>query len=155
MIWTKESKNSELKITIKQRSLNETKCLRFHKLECAFFDEKGKYIVKDLKVFDKKESTIVLKDVGSCEAILPNCFDNGFVKVVLDDSSLVYFKSNYMKVKNSLHRALICFYVSHMAEEKMLPSNDVVVILKEFRELEENESVEDVIKLLGKRLSIK
>jgi len=68
---------------------------------------------------------------------------------------LVYFKSNYMKVKNSLHRALICFYVSHMAEEKMLPSNDVVVILKEFRELEENESVEDVIKLLGKRLSIK
>ena len=145
LIWTKESNTSDLKITIKQRGLNETECLRFHKLECAFFDEKENYVVKDLKVFDKKESNLVLKDVESCEAILPNCFDNGFVKVVLDSISLVYFKSNYRKVKNSLHRALICFYVAHMAEEKMLPSNDLVVILKEFRELEENEIVKDII----------
>ena len=103
-----------------------------------------------MKVFDEK-TTLTLKDFKECKAILPNCFEKGFVKAVLDTVSMEFFQNNYSKIQLVIHRALICFYFCHMAEEGLCDKNDIITILKEFEQVEKNSNSKDLIDyFLGK-----
>ena len=57
-IWS-EDLSFDLKITIIQKSLGENECLRFHKLDCAFFDADCNYVVKEIKVLSFNYSKII------------------------------------------------------------------------------------------------
>ena len=98
-----------------------------------------------MQVFDKKKTDLIVKDLIECKAILPNCFENGFVKVVLDNVSIAYFKKHYTKIELVIHRALICFYFCHMAEEGLCEKNDIITILKEFKQSEKNRNSKKLI----------
>ena len=102
-------------------------------------------------MFDEKTS-LILKDVKECKAILPNCFEKGFVKAVLDTVSMIFFKNNYEKIKLVVHRALISFYFCHMADEGLCEKKDIITILKEFKKVEKNPNSKDLIDYFLRKL---
>lgn len=64
-IWS-ENLSSDLNITVIQNSLGENDCLRFHKLDCAFFDADCNFVVKEIKVLyflysKKKNFSLIIK----------------------------------------------------------------------------------------------
>ncbi|EGR28494.1 hypothetical protein IMG5_174220 [Ichthyophthirius multifiliis] len=125
-IFNKESKSKETVLKIKQTAaLQQHPTLRRHKMKVAFFDSEGNVTSQDV-LLDEKEETSIVYDGSKSEfqAVLLNYQDFAFIKVLLDDLSIVFFKNNMHKIKDVLTRNLIWRAFFDMVRDGKLSSEE-------------------------------
>ena len=73
----------------------------------GFFKEDGSCDVKDVWVNNTKETDIKYDGRNNYKAVLLNYGDFSFVKVRIDEESLIFFKNNLDKVHDIVARCVI------------------------------------------------
>lgn len=81
--------------------------LRFHRINVAFFKEDGSVGDEKEIILEDSPITTIDIDVKEYAAVLPNFRDYSFIKVVLDDVSGTYFKTNFTKLQDPLTKGLV------------------------------------------------
>jgi aminopeptidase N len=103
-----ENNNTSVKL-IQGAVLKEHPTLRYHRIDVAFYNDNGDVDLKTNATLNEEEVTEITvegmnKDVV---AVLPNYNDFSFIKVILDEKSLAWFKANLIKVKEPLAVGLV------------------------------------------------
>lgn len=124
------TKQGEIEVKLKQTAvLEEFPTLRYHKIELAFFDEKGKVAdVKELIIENKPETIVKIENKGY-KAVLPNYNDWSFIKIILDDQSLDFFKANLGNLDEGLTQLIIVRSLFEMVRDAKVKATDFVDML--------------------------
>lgn len=103
--------------------------MRRHKLQVAFFDENANITVYPVLLNEAPE-TLLTYDGHKTEykAVLLNYGDWGFIKVLLDDISIEFFKKNLHKVTDIVTRTLIWRAFFDMVRDGKLSSEEYIDI---------------------------
>ena len=104
--WTKGAGKQTIKLHQGTASA-EHPTLRFHKIGLGFFNEEGKLVDEREVVLEDREVTEVEIGENTYAAILPNHHDYSFIKILLDETSSNFFKSNLTKLEQPLTKGLI------------------------------------------------
>jgi aminopeptidase N len=81
--------------------------LRFHRINVAFFRADGTLGEEKEIILEDQAVTQVEFDAKDYVAVLPNYRDFAFIKIVLDEASASFFKSNFNKLTDPLTKGLI------------------------------------------------
>ncbi|KAL4494534.1 hypothetical protein ABPG72_004436 [Tetrahymena utriculariae] len=136
------SANASLKI-IQTPALPQHPTLRRHKLQVAFFDENANITTYPI-LLNEAHETVLDYDASKTQfkGVLLNYGDWGFIKVLLDDISIEFFKLNLHKITDIVTRTLIWRAFFDMVRDGKLSSEEYIDI---FINAIPNESSDDII----------
>lgn len=136
------SDKASLKI-LQTPALPQHPTLRRHKLQVAFFDENANITAYPV-LLNEAHETVLTYDASKTEfkAVLLNYGDWGFIKVLLDDVSIEFFKLNLHKVSDIVTRTLIWRAFFDMVRDGKLSSEEYIDI---FINAIPNEKSDDII----------
>jgi aminopeptidase N len=100
-------------------------------MKIAFYAKDGSFYFKDIILANKSE-TVIDCDSDSYVAILPNYKDESFIKVCLDNDSLLFFKENLNVVKEPGARILIWRSFYDMVRDAKIASSDFFELVERF-----------------------
>ena len=142
-IWDPINKgNNENLIIVQTAALKEFPSLRTHKMKIAFFRENGEIgEIKDCFLDKKNENTVVYDGSAGYKAILINYEDHSYIKIILDQHSIEFFKSNLKNVSHSLSRSMIWRSFYDMVRDGKLSSYEYAEIFERNIEYEDNETI--------------
>lgn len=87
--------------------LPEFPTLRRHKMKVAFFTRDGTAHTQDVLVLNQAQTTLQYDGSREYRAVLLNYEDETFVKVLLDEASLLFFRDHLHTIQDTLTRQLI------------------------------------------------
>ena len=108
-LFPAEDSSEQAKLVIQQSAALEAfPTLRHHKMQVAFFDDKGQvYQGQDIILDNKDQTEITYNGSKHPRALLLNYRDEAFIKVRLDGVSIAFFKENLALISDELTRTLI------------------------------------------------
>lgn len=109
-------------------ALAEHATLRRHKIQIAFFKEDGSITVQDTLLQGQEINVVHYDGSQGYKAVMLNYNDQSFVKLLLDDASLVFYKANLHKIQDELTRTLIWRSFFDMARDGKLSSEEYIDI---------------------------
>ncbi|TNV74138.1 hypothetical protein FGO68_gene4792 [Halteria grandinella] len=106
--WNQANRDINSQLVIRQRAaLPQLPTLRYHQIKVGFFKEDGGIDYQDVLVKAQEETVVTYDGSKGYKAVLLNYEDQSFVKVLLDQTSTLYFSQNLQSVKDLLTRTLI------------------------------------------------
>mmetsp|Transcript_26778 Transcript_26778/g.23718 ORF Transcript_26778/g.23718 Transcript_26778/m.23718 type:complete len:162 (+) Transcript_26778:1406-1891(+) len=120
--WDPSNTNSEAKLVIKQTAARpDFPNLRHHKVKVAFYNAEGTVCeIKDVVLNDSAETAITYNGANKPKAVFLNHDDDAFIKVILDEHSLEFFKKELSKISGELNKSLIWTAFSDMIKDGKL-----------------------------------
>lgn len=95
-------------------------------MQVGFFDQECQIkTIKELVLTDQPETHLEIDNLGY-SAILPNYGDWSFIKVLLDDYSLDFFKKNFSKLEEPLTKLLVLRAFYDMVKDAKTRGNELV-----------------------------
>lgn len=125
-VFNPEDRSEKAQLRILQTAaLPQHPTLRRHKIQVALFDENANVTVIPVLLNEATE-TIVEYDASKTQykAVLLNYGDWGFIKVLLDDVSIQFFRQNLHKINDVMTRTLIWRAFFDMVRDGKLSSEE-------------------------------
>ncbi|KRX11163.1 hypothetical protein PPERSA_10930 [Pseudocohnilembus persalinus] len=123
--------NTQKQATLKIKqsvALSNHPTLRFHKMKVAFFKENGEIQHQDVILQPQEITEIQYDGSQNYKAVLLNYEDETFIKILLDQHSIEFFKKNLCKVQDLLTRTLIWRSFYDMVRDGKLNSEEYIDI---------------------------
>lgn len=151
--WDKSDKSTNAKLTLVQDwTLEEHQTLRYHKMKVAFYAEDGKLLEAKEVILQNVSETVVEYD-GSMNvaAIVPNYEDLTFIKILMDDTTCEWVKSNMSKIPEELTRNMVLRSLFEMVRDaRGIKSHEFVTLCQESYPKETSASVAENIEVFGR-----
>ncbi len=108
-VWDQKDKSKKAKLTLVQGwTLEEHQTLRFHKMRVGFYSEDGALLeVKDVILQNREETVLEYDGSMNVAAVVPNYDDLTFIKILMDDTTCKWMKSNVAKLPEELTRSIV------------------------------------------------
>jgi len=124
-----EEKAKESRLILMQSCSNpKFPTLRHHKFTAAFYKQSGEAHYKDVMLLPQGLMELAYDGREEYKAILLNCKDESFVKVVLDQSSLGFFKQHLELVKDDLERTIAWRALFDMVRDAKISSKEFLEV---------------------------
>lgn len=124
--WDSAATAAESKVVVRQTAAREDfPTLRYHKIKIAFYKEDGEIFEDREFLLEKGETTeIVYNAENGIKAVLLNSGDLSYIKVILDKTSLEYFKTNFYKIDSVTNQAIIARAVFDQLRDARMSSEE-------------------------------
>ena len=134
--------STEAKVVIKQTSaLEEFPTLRHHKMKIAFFDENANiYEEKDVMLKNNSETVVSYDGSKKPKAVLLNYQDEAYIKIRLDENSILFLKEKLNIIPDQLTRAMIWRSLFDMVRDGQLSAYKFIQIVLETVPAESNDT---------------
>jgi aminopeptidase N len=117
--WDKGDKSGNAKLTLVQGwTLEEHQTLRYHKMRVGFYAEDGGLLdVKDVILQNRAETVLEYDGSMGVAAVVPNYDDLAFIKILMDDTTCEWMKSNMARLPEELTRSIVLRSLFEMVKD--------------------------------------
>ena len=117
--WDREDKSGEARLVLVQGwTLPEHQTLRYHKMRVGFYAEDGTLLeVKDVILQNREETVLEYDASRGVAAVVPNYDDLTFIKILMDDTTCEWMKSNMAKLPEELTRSIVLRSLYEMVKD--------------------------------------
>jgi aminopeptidase N len=146
--WDQKDKSKNAKLTLVQDwTLEEHQTLRYHKMRVGFYAEDGSLLeAKDVILQNKTETVLEYDGSMNVAAVVPNYDDLTFIKILMDDTTCDWMKSNMAKLPEELTRSMVLRSLFEMVRDaRGIKSHEFVELCLESYPKETSVTVADNI----------
>lgn len=131
-VWDPSNQKSGAKLTIKQSAaLSDFPTLRHHKMKVGFFNENAEiFYIEDIIVTNGETTEVTYDGSKKPVALFLNYQDESFVKTIIDNASLEFFRTNITKINDELTKSQIWRALFDMVRDGKLSGYQFALMAK-------------------------
>lgn len=150
MTWDPSITIGNADLTITQTAYSDAyPTLRYHKVTISWVKENGTYINTTNLVNNTETTTVTYNAANDFKAVIINADGQDFVRCILDNDSLTFFKTNISKITGGgvaaagLRRMMTWNHINEMVRDQMIKVSDLKDIVLNNLATETDDSIYD------------